>query len=111
MKKLSSKGVVVDFGAIIARQGDTVAIGNAKLNARGDQITHGGLVEKTAEELADQYYQNNPRAVSKMASISSLDDEVASPSAALSQLMQEMPDMEKTFNNLDGKKRRKTTDE
>ncbi len=114
MKKLSSKGVVVDFGAMMATSGATVAIGNAKMNARGDILTHGGLVEKTVEEVADAYYKSNPRAVSQAVPLSSLDDEViASPADAIAAAMSASPDVANFMNNAPvGKDRkRRTTNE
>ena len=40
-----------------------IAVGNAKLNARGDEIGAGGKIVRTREELLQDYYNKNPRAV------------------------------------------------
>lgn len=40
-----------------------IALGNANLNARGDQIDSRGKVIKKREELAQEYYRANPKAV------------------------------------------------
>jgi len=39
------------------------AVGNAKVNARGDQLGPGGKIVKTREEIMAEYYNRNPRSV------------------------------------------------
>lgn len=63
MKVLSNRGVVVDMGALAANNADAPALGNAKMNARGDIIGPRGQVVKTREQIAQEYHSNNPRAV------------------------------------------------
>lgn len=66
MIRKSSRGVEVDLGKIQVSQETNIAIGNTKTNARGDQLGKGGKVEKTADQLAREHYnQNNPKAVKK----------------------------------------------
>ena len=57
MKTTTKNGLIIDFSAFIAKSGNTVAVGNARMNARGDVLSNGGLVEKTAEQAADDYYR------------------------------------------------------
>ena len=103
MKTRSKNGVMIDFGALIAQSGATIAVGNAGMNARGDQLSHGGIVDKTAEQIADAYYKTNPRAVTHTVALGSIEDELLSPADAM--------------NLINGgeaaapKARRKTTDE
>jgi hypothetical protein len=40
-----------------------IAVGNAKLNARGDEIGTGGKIVRTREQILQDYYNTNPRAV------------------------------------------------
>ena len=47
----------------------TVAVGNMKVNARGDRLDSSGNVIKTKTEQAQAYYANNPKAVVKTVSI------------------------------------------
>jgi hypothetical protein len=47
----------------MAEHEDTIAVGNARVNARGDELGAGGTVVKTVQEVATAYYQENPRAV------------------------------------------------
>ena len=47
----SYRGVEVDMEKIIKQQGDTMSLGNTKLNGRGDVVKHGKIVETRAERL------------------------------------------------------------
>jgi hypothetical protein len=49
--------------ALMAEHETTIAVGNSKVNARGDQLGAGGEVVATVQEVATAYYQENPRAV------------------------------------------------
>jgi hypothetical protein len=39
------------------------AVGNAKMNARGDELGPGGKIVKKREETINAYYENNPNAI------------------------------------------------
>lgn len=41
----------------------TPAVGNVKVNARGDELGPGGKIIRTREEILKDYYKDNPRAV------------------------------------------------
>ena len=41
----------------------TPAVGNVKVNARGDELGPGGKIVKTREQIMSEYYSRNPRAV------------------------------------------------
>ncbi len=51
------KGKPVDMGALLMMNQHAVALGNANLNARGDQLGQGGEIIQTAEQIAEEYYQ------------------------------------------------------
>jgi hypothetical protein len=38
------------------------AVGNAKMNARGDELGEGGKIIRTREQILADYYKANPRA-------------------------------------------------
>jgi hypothetical protein len=38
-------------------------VGNARMNARGDELGAGGKIVKTREQILQDYYNNNPRAI------------------------------------------------
>ena len=41
------------------------AIGNMKVNARGDELGAGGKIVRTREQILQDYYKNNPREMDK----------------------------------------------
>ena len=47
----SYRGQDVDMEKLIKQQGDTMSLGNTKLNGRGDVVKHGKIVETRAERL------------------------------------------------------------
>lgn len=55
----SAQGKVVDVDALRLRNEETIAVGNMKVNARGDELGPGGVVVKTRNELMDEYYKSN----------------------------------------------------
>jgi hypothetical protein len=66
MIRKSSRGADVDFEKLQVAQETTIAVGNVKTNARGDQLGKGGKIEKTADQIAREHYNtNNPKAVKK----------------------------------------------
>ena len=80
------RGKQIDIAAIAEQHGDKIAIGNANLNARGDVLGPKGEIIKTADEITQEYYQNNPNAVTNSGPISLKDikDEIVlSPAEAM----------------------------
>jgi hypothetical protein len=59
----SMRGKEIDMEKLTIRNELLPAVGNLKVNARGDQLGPGGKIVKTKEELLQDYYKNNPRAV------------------------------------------------
>lgn len=68
MKK-TNRGQAVDMSGLVLQNETAVAVGNMKVNARGDQLDSKGNVTKTKTEQAQAYYQNNPKAAVKTVSI------------------------------------------
>ena len=54
----SMQGKVVDLGQLIAKNELVPAVGNAKVNARGDELGPGGKIVRTREEVMAEYYKN-----------------------------------------------------
>lgn len=52
----SASGKLVDMGALISRNAKTRAVGNMKVNARGDQIDSYGRVIKSINEKTNSGY-------------------------------------------------------
>ena len=73
------KGEVIDMAALASRNGHVVALGNASMNARGDLVDRQGNVLKAREVIVQDYYKNNPKAVTQSVSLKDLGDEVLTP--------------------------------
>lgn len=52
----SMQGKEVDLDKLRTRNETTLAVGNAKVNARGDEIGPGGKIIKKREEIVSDYY-------------------------------------------------------
>jgi hypothetical protein len=60
-KKLhrSMQGREVDMEKLKNMYETTLAVGNAKINARGDEIGPGGKIIRKREEVQNEYYKGN----------------------------------------------------
>ena len=56
----SANGKIVDMDLLRQRNELTPAVGNARVNARGDQLGAGGKIVRKKEDLLKDYYQSNP---------------------------------------------------
>jgi hypothetical protein len=59
----SMQGKVVDMDLLRQRNELTPAVGNARVNARGDELGPGGQIIKKREDVMKEYYSDNPQAV------------------------------------------------
>lgn len=59
----SFKGVEINMTALMEEQGSEKVVGNTNTNVRGDLIGRGGKILKTREQLEQEYYEKNPKAV------------------------------------------------
>lgn len=57
------QGKQIDIERFIAQNDSTQAVGNMKVNARGDLLGPGGKIIKTREQVMAEYNRNNPNAV------------------------------------------------
>lgn len=55
----TAQGKVIDFDAILLQNEETIAIGNQKVNARGDELGPGGKIVKTRAQVMEEYYKLN----------------------------------------------------
>ena len=55
------RGREVDFEKLSLKNENTPAVGNMKVNARGDELGPGGKIVRTREQVLADYYNNNPR--------------------------------------------------
>jgi hypothetical protein len=56
-KHVTYRGVTIDMDSIRRENEKSPAIGNMKVNARGDQLVNGGEIAKTAEQIARENHR------------------------------------------------------
>jgi hypothetical protein len=61
------QGQIIDMDKLMQKHELTPAVGNAKMNARGDKLGPGGKIVKKREEVVAEYYEANPKAKAKAA--------------------------------------------
>lgn len=57
------QGKAIDLDMLRKRNELTPAVGNMKVNARGDELGPGGKIVRSREDILREYYENNPQAV------------------------------------------------
>jgi len=55
----SALGKEVDIEKLRSMNENTVAVGNARVNARGDELGPGGKIVRKREEIQDDYYKGS----------------------------------------------------
>lgn len=53
----SMRGKIVDMGLLEKKHELTPAVGNARVNARGDELGPGGKIVRKREEIVKEYYE------------------------------------------------------
>jgi len=61
----SVRGKEIDMEKMALKYETLPAVGNAKVNARGDELGAGGNVIRTREQVLQDYYKSNPAAMSE----------------------------------------------
>lgn len=56
------QGKQIDMEKLNLRNELLPAVGNMKVNARGDELGVGGKIVRTKEQIMQDYYKENPRA-------------------------------------------------
>ena len=59
----SVRGKEIDMEKLSLRHEKTPAVGNMKVNARGDELGEGGKIVRTREQVLQDYYAQNPSAM------------------------------------------------
>jgi len=59
----SMQGKQIDMEKLQLKNELSPAVGNMKVNARGDELGPGGKIIRTREQILQDYYKNNPRAI------------------------------------------------
>lgn len=60
------QGKVVDMDLLRKRNELTPAVGNARVNARGDELGPGGKIIRKKEDIVKEYYQSENAAVDQI---------------------------------------------
>ena len=59
----SVRGKEIDMEKISLRHEKTPAVGNMRVNARGDELGEGGKIIRTREQVLQDFYAQNPGAM------------------------------------------------
>ena len=59
----SVRGKEIDMEKLSLVHEKTPAVGNMRVNARGDEIGPGGKIVRTREQVLQDYYSQNPNAL------------------------------------------------
>jgi hypothetical protein len=57
------QGKEIDMDKLTLKNESIPAVGNVRMNARGDELGPGGKIVKTREQILAEYYDKNPRAI------------------------------------------------
>lgn len=73
------QGKIIDMDKLMQKHELTPAVGNAKMNARGDKLGPGGKIVKTREEMVAEYYEANPKAKTRVPAPKVVEEPVPPP--------------------------------
>ena len=59
----SVRGKEIDMEKLSLRHEKTPAVGNMRVNARGDELGEGGKIIRTREQVLQDFYAQNPGAM------------------------------------------------
>lgn len=59
------QGREIDMDALLAKNETMPAVGNVRVNARGDELGPGGKIARRREDIVAEYYEDNPNAAAK----------------------------------------------
>jgi hypothetical protein len=69
VKRVTNKGKVIDIETLIAQNSDTPAMGNMRVNAKGDLLGKNGEVVQRNEDRVRAYYEGNPKSSTAKSSL------------------------------------------
>jgi hypothetical protein len=55
----TANGRVINIDAIMSQHEESIAVGNMRVNARGDELGPGGRIERSREKVMADYYKLN----------------------------------------------------
>lgn len=75
MPHRTMQGREIDLEKLMRQNELMPAIGNMKVNARGDELGPGGRIVKKREDIIAEYYEENPNAVATISEMSDVKDQ------------------------------------
>lgn len=81
-RRRTNRGVIIDLESLVSQSNpNQPAVGNMKVNARGDVLGKEGRIVKKNEERVREHYKNNPRTSSSQVSLKSGEEVKPKPKA------------------------------
>jgi hypothetical protein len=62
MSRKTMQGKTIDMDKLISQNELMPAVGNIRVNARGDELGAGGQIIRKREDVVSAYYETNPNA-------------------------------------------------
>lgn len=69
VKRTTNKGKVIDFDSLMAQNQDAPAMGNMRVNAKGDVLGKNGEIVQSSEDRTRAYYEDNPKSSTAKSSL------------------------------------------
>ncbi len=69
VQRRTNQGQMIDMDALALKNEKEIALGNMKVNARGDKLGKGGKVIAERDQVARAYYENKAKAVVRSVAI------------------------------------------
>lgn len=82
----SMRGVAIDMDALRAQNDEQVAIGNARMNARGDVMGQGGKIEIRREQIVRDFYAKHPQGMNQVSLKAAMPDTFETPAEAMKRM-------------------------
>ena len=88
------RGATLDMARMRAENSTAIALGNGRMNARGDLLGANGKILKTREQLLAEYNSKNPKAVRQvnLSDESPLPDHFITPEEMIKRVQQQAKD-------------------
>ena len=84
----SMQGKTVDMDLLRQKNELTPAVGNARVNARGDELGPGGKIVRKREDVLEDYYRDTPNQVPDEAPVAAGESEVEHKADAVEKKLQ-----------------------
>ena len=100
----TAQGKPIDLDALRVQNEQTVAVGNMKTNARGDELGPGGVVVRTRDQVRKEYYDSN--AVYTKERVEQQQETARAPKQVVSDLPQDILEQDSIMDEVEAPKLR-----